>query len=158
MKVILSTYDGQETEYRLEPGLMRQGPAIPCFRCGECCVNRRPILAKGDIIAMSQGLGMSLLSFYRKYIRRHPSRPKTYIFWQCIGDCPFLLRRGEETSCAIHEFKPAACHAWTPSLWREECITGLKKRLNGLDIMSPDQIYGSAEELAAFCRSLEEGG
>ena len=158
MKVILSTYDGQETEYRLEPGLMRQGPAIPCFRCGECCVNRRPILSQGDIIAMAQGLGMSLLSFYRKYIRRHPSRPRAYIFWRCEGDCPFLQRQGEEAICTIHDFKPAACRAWTPSLWREECLTGLKKRLNGLAIVSPDQIYSSAEELATFCRSLAEGG
>lgn len=158
MRIILSTYDGQQTEFHLEPGIVRHRPAIPCFQCGECCVNRRPVLAKGDLIAMAQGLGMSLLSFYRRYIRRHPSKPKAYIFWQCLGDCPFLKRQGEETFCAIHEFKPAACRAWTPSLWREECLIGLKKRLNHLNIMSPDQIYDSAEELAAFCRSLAEGG
>lgn len=107
---------------------------------------------------MSQRLGMSLLAFYRKYIRRHPSRSKAYIFWQCEGDCPFLQRQGEEALCTIHEFKPAACRGWTPSLWREECQAGLKKRLKGLDLIAPDQIYDSAEELAAFCRSLAEGG
>lgn len=158
MPVILSTYDGQQTEFHLEPGLLRQGPAIPCFRCGECCVNRRPVLSKEDMIAMAQGLGMSLLRFYRKYIKEHPSKPEAYIFWQCEGDCPFLKRQGDETLCVINEFKPAACRAWTPSLWREECRTGLAKRLEGFDIMAPSEIYDSAEELAAFCRSLAEGG
>ena len=158
MRVILSTYDGQRTEYHLEPGVVRHGPAIPCFRCGECCVNRRPILSKEDIIAVAQGLGMSLLSFSRKYLRQHPSKPKAYIFRQCEGDCPFLERHREEALCTVHEFKPAACRKWTPNFWRQECRVGLKKRLKDLDIMAPHQIYGSVEELAAFCRSLVEGG
>lgn len=158
MRVVLSTYDGQEAEFGGETTVLRRGPVVPCFRCGECCVNRRPVLSRGDIIAMAQGLGVSLVSFYRRYIRRHPSRPSAYIFWRYEGDCPFLLREEEEASCAIHEFKPSACRAWTPSLWREECLTGLRKRLDGTSILSPDQIYESAEELAAFCRSLAEGG
>jgi hypothetical protein len=155
MQVELRTLDGKRMGLDKRSEVLGPTRPIPCFHCGECCVNQRPILLREDVISLAQGLRLSLLTFLRQFVEKHPTRPGRYLFRSRLGDCPFLERRGVEAMCSVHAFKPAACDAWTPSLWRDECRDGLAKRLGPEGLSLPHQIYTDDGELARFLEALQ---
>lgn len=104
---------------------------------------------------MAQGLGISLEEFYQYYVEENPQKLGIYLLRRGEKGCIFLQYEGEQASCIIHPFKPAACRQWMPSLSRLECREGLKRRKGGDHLLLPYEIYASKEELSAFCYSVE---
>ena len=131
---------------------------MPCLRCGICCVRRQPELDEGDVEAIARGFDMELGLFKRAFLEEHPTRPDIYVFFHREPECPFLSYGGGLAACTIHEFKPAACRNWTPSLSRPECREGLARLGQADDLALPHSLYPRSEDIEAFCRSLERGG
>jgi hypothetical protein len=153
MKVTLRTLDGQEKIY--EPFKRAVDEAIPCFRCGICCIVYQPKMDEAEARVIAQGLGLSFDSFVKQYALEYPPKSGIYRLRHHNGACIFLHQEGDRTSCSIQDFKPSACREWEPSLSRNECLEGLKKRGNGW--LTMERLYPSLEEKELFYHSLRGG-
>ena len=155
MRLTLLTREGREIKYAPKNGGFEEWKAIPCLCCGICCTRWQPQIDGEEAGTIAQGLGISLEEFYQYYVEENPRRLGICLLRRDEKGCIFLQYEGEQASCIIHPFKPTACRQWMPSLSRPECKEGLKRRKSGDHLLLPGEIYGSEEELSAFCHSLE---
>ena len=115
--------------------------SIPCFRCGICCTRYQPSLRQEDIENIASALGMSKPEFTSEYTER-VSTKEGYLLKRTERGCVFLARDEDgRARCTIYPYRPEACHEWTPTLSRPECLEGLAK-------------LGSKDDQEGFCSSL----
>jgi len=155
MQLTLLTREGREIKYAPKNGGFEEWEAIPCLRCGICCTRWQPQIDSEEAGIMAQGLGISLEEFYQYYVEENPQKLGIYLLRQGEKGCIFLQYEGEQASCIIHPFKPAAYRQWMPSLSHLECREGLKRRKSDDHLLLPSEIYASEEELGAFYHSVE---
>ena len=123
---------------------------------GNAYVTRwQPLLDEEEVAEMAQRLGIPPDVFRRDYVQEYPLRGNAYILLHRDHGCPFLEYGGEQASCTIYAFRPAACRDFTPSLFRPECRQGLARRSSASHLILPSEVYASPEELAAFYDSLK---
>lgn len=152
---VLSTCDGRQRDYASQQGGFEPWQQMPCLRCGVCCTKWQPQVDIEVANNLARQLGMSLKRFLKEYAIKYPVKRNSYVFQRRQGACVFLKHEAEFATCAIHAFKPQACCDWMPSLSRRECQEGLRKRPSQANLMRPQELYVSPEELQAFCRMLK---
>ncbi len=156
MRLLLTTTDGQQVHLDTVPQRAMPGEQpIPCFRCGRCCIDLRPVLEEEDIRRIASNLGLSRAAFAARYLAPHPSRPGRQLFRKRTGPCPFLAGQAGETSCSIYAFKPAACQDWQATLSKDECRAGLLDRYGTKGLLSVTALYPSANECQALVTAVE---
>lgn len=153
MQVVLRTLDGKELRFDPERGFLDGEKGIPCFRCGICCLRRRPQLSREEIREIAARLGLDEAEFISRYLEESGEEPGLYVIRSGPEGCPFLKREGEGMLlCSIHDFKPRACRSWSAGLFRKECVEGLKRWQDVL--LTPEKIYSDPKEREDFCRQL----
>lgn len=115
----------------------------------------QPLLDEDEVAETAYKLGIPLDIFRREYVREYPLKGNAYILLHRNHGCPFLEYDGEQASCTIYAFRPAACRDFIPSLFRPECRQGLARRSSGSQLILPSEVYISPEGLAAFYDSLK---
>jgi Fe-S-cluster containining protein len=85
-------------------------------------------------VAEAQRLAAALEVDWDKFIAGYTDRrwpgTESYLLRQNDGHCLFL-QTGKDRRiglCRIHQFRPADCRNWVPSLSKRECLKGLKDR------------------------------
>ncbi|MBM3156042.1 MAG: YkgJ family cysteine cluster protein [Chloroflexi bacterium] len=124
---------------------------IECFRCGTCCTRFRPEVSKREIERIARKLRIPIETFFAEYVRRVPIK-EGYILQSSDDKCPFL-RRDEESvksACTIYAFRPKACRDWVPSLSRVECREGLSSLKGVSELLLPQDIFDSVEQIERF--------
>ncbi len=88
------------------------GLRFECIRCGECCSGEPGYVwvTKEEIRRISEFLGRTDGWLDKKHLRRAGFRYS--LTEKQGGDCIFLKRDGENTSCAIHSVRPLQCRTW----------------------------------------------
>jgi Fe-S-cluster containining protein len=124
---------------------------IECFRCGTCCTRFRPEVSRREIERIARKLGIPIEAFFAEYVRRVPIK-EGYILQSSADTCPFLRRDGEsaKSACTIYSFRPKVCRDWVPSLSRVECREGLSRLKGDSELLLPQDIYDSAEQIKSF--------
>lgn len=90
----------------------RDGLSFKCTQCGNCCSGDPGYVwaTKKEIRGISEFLGRSDGWLEKKHLRRvglHYSLTE-----RADGDCIFLKREGDKTSCGIHPVRPLQCRTW----------------------------------------------
>jgi len=147
-----------------EIGRFVEASVIPCHRCGICCERWQPLVSGADIDRLVEHLGLTHDRFVEAYTTPYPFDDEVRLLRRDGNACTFL-RKDEHgrASCAVHEARPVACRAWTPSLERKECLDGLK-RFGSPDVpLSVTTVYPEKEDRDAFAgvvrgRGAGDGG
>ena len=147
-KAIIKTAEGQEIT------VAEQTP-ITCFRCGICCTCYQPPLTTEDIDKIASALGISRSRCISKYAHKAPIK-EGYVLKHTEKGCVFLAWGADgRARCAIHESRPRACRAWTPSLSKPECLQGLAKLKSEGQLMLLKELLPSCEEQGALYNALK---
>ena len=150
MALWLETKDGNEHPTGPIPD------AIPCYRCGLCCIFFLIKLSTIDIHVLAQGLGISRRDFARKYVKKTPVGP---VLKQDRDDCVFLkhVEADGRAECSVYDFRPEVCRNWVPSLSRPECREGLRRLRQNQEVLLPTEIYASEDDVARLCSVFKKG-
>ncbi|MGH2583688.1 MAG: YkgJ family cysteine cluster protein [Dehalococcoidia bacterium] len=142
-----------------EIGRFVEAAVIPCHRCGICCERWQPLMSDADIDRLAGHLGMTRGRFIEAYTTSYPFDDEVRLLRRDGNACTFLRRdESGRASCAVHEARPVACRAWTPSLERKECLDGLK-RFGSIDVLLPiTTVYPDEEDRDAFAGVIRGGG
>jgi Fe-S-cluster containining protein len=71
--------------------------------------------------------------------------------------CVFLACDADgKARCTIHESRPKACRAWTPSLSKHECLQGLARLKSEGQTMLLEELLSSPEERQELYGSLDK--
>ena len=134
--------------------LGRKADPLPCFRCGVCCTNYLVKLTARDIRVLARQFGVSSGGFLRKYARKTPLGP---VLRQTGDRCVFLSyeRDTAVASCAVYASRPEVCCDWVPSLYRAECLAGLRKLGKSQTVLLPTEIYASEDDTSRLYSLLE---
>ena len=147
-KAIIKTLQGQEIT------VAEQVP-IPCFRCGICCTCYQPPLTIEDIDSIASALGVSRSKCISKYARKAPIK-EGYLLKYTKKGCVFLKWDADDKArCAVHESRPKACRAWTPSLSKPECREGLARLRSDGHLMLPEELLSSPNEREELYLTLQ---
>jgi Fe-S-cluster containining protein len=121
---------------------------IECFHCGTCCTCFRPEVSRKEIEKIARKLGIPIEAFFSEYVRRVPIK-EGYILQSSADACPFLRWDGgnAKSTCTIYSFRPKACRDWVPSLSRVECREGLSRLKADGELLLPQDIYDSGEQI-----------
>lgn len=114
-----------------------EGLRFKCTECGQCCTGSPGYVwvSEEEAQEISEHLGISLIEFGRRYLRRVDSRlallehPKNY-------DCVFL----QDKKCQIYPVRPKQCRTfpwWTQNLRSEEDWEEAAKRCEGINLNAP---------------------
>jgi Fe-S-cluster containining protein len=127
---------------------------VPCFRCGSCCTNFLVKLTSVDVRILSNRFGISNRNFIHQYVKKTPIGP---VLRQIGNRCIFLTygQDGTAANCEVYTQRPEVCRNYTPNLYRDECLEGLKKSGKDRRILTPYDIYTSEEDIAALCSIIE---
>jgi Fe-S-cluster containining protein len=137
-KAIIKTLEGKETT-------VAEQVLIPCFRCGICCTCYQPPLTTEDIGSIASALGISRSNCISKYAHKAPIK-EGYLLKYTKKGCVFLAWDADgKARCAIHDSRPKACRAWTPSLSKPECQEGLAKLKSDGQIMRIEELFPSPD-------------
>jgi Fe-S-cluster containining protein len=125
--------------------------AIPCFRCGVCCMKYSPRVTAAEAEHIAESLGVSLETFLERYVDDSWFEPGFYLLDTQGGACIFLAETEDSRvkSCLIHSVRPRVCREWQPGLDRKECLEGLQKYW-GLTVDSSGKLEGPADKLREF--------
>jgi Fe-S-cluster containining protein len=139
-------------EHKVGDGL----PQIECFRCGICCVRYRPKVTEKEMRRIARKLDMSIEAFTSTYVRAVPIK-EAYILQSSADTCPFLrwYDKDAKAICSIYDFRPKACRNWAPSLSRPECREGLAKLKADGELLLPEDMYKSGEDIEKFATTLK---
>jgi Fe-S-cluster containining protein len=148
MILCLEMIDGQRHQFR------EKVDTVPCFRCGSCCTNFLVKLASIDIRVLSKRFGISNRNFIHQYAKKTPIGP---VLRQIGNRCIFLSydRDNTRSNCDVYTHRPEVCRNYLPSLYRDECLEGLKKMGKDRRILTPHDIYTSEEEIATLYSVFE---
>ena len=129
--------------------------AVPCFRCGLCCVNFLIKLTTRDIRLLSHGLGLSRRDFLKKYVKKTVVGP---VLQQNGDSCVFLSSAEGKTcaGCDVYESRPEVCRSWVPGLDRPECQEGLRRLAKSRPFLLPADIYLSEDDILRLCSVLDD--
>jgi Fe-S-cluster containining protein len=132
--------------------------AIPCFRCGVCCMKYSPRVTAAEAEHIAESLGVSLEMFLERYVDDSWFEPGFYLIDTQDEACIFLSGTEDARikSCLIHPVRPKVCREWQPGLDRKECLEGLQKWW-GLTVDSSGKLEGSAEKIQEFRSALVSG-
>ena len=125
--------------------------AIPCFRCGVCCMKYSARVTAAEAEHIAGTLGVSLETFLERYVDDSWFEPGYYLLDTHDGACIFLAE-SEDTrvkSCLIHAVRPQVCREWQPCLERKECLEGLEKCW-GLSVDSSGRLRGPEDKVREF--------
>jgi Fe-S-cluster containining protein len=148
-KAVIKTLEGKETT-------IAEHVPIPCFRCGICCTCYQPPLTIEDIDGIASALRISRSKCVSKYAHKAPIK-EGYLLKYTKRGCVFLAWDADgKARCAMHESRPKACRAWTPSLSKPECLQGLARLKSEGQIMLLEELFQSPEEREEFYGSLDE--
>ena len=147
MAVRLKTLDGQEytpCEERVP---------VECFRCGICCMGYYPQLSHEEVARMARCLSISSDEFISRYVQ---VTTIGYLLRQTKTGCVFLSWEKDslKSLCSVHSFRPDACRAWEPTLFRRECREGLSKLQKNGGLMLAGKVYETQEQLERFYAAL----
>lgn len=154
MRISLTTSDGNQIEYDSRNSGFDPWQEIPCLRCGVCCTKWQPLLDAEEVEVVARGLGMELDAFCRSHTEKYPVRDNAFVFRRTGGACLFLKYEGGLASCAIYDFRPAACREWKPSLSRPECQEGLRGRFASGRLVLPTEPCPSPQDLHLLQEAL----
>jgi Fe-S-cluster containining protein len=145
---LVKTLDGNE--HRISTDRIQ---AIPCFRCGECCTYLLVKLTPQDMQSLAHGLGVSRNELLRKYVRKTPVGP---VLRQAGDRCIFLEMTGGVSAsiCRAYGFRPEVCRGWAPELSCPECIKGLSAMGKAHELLLPEEMYESEDDIAALCSAI----
>ena len=126
---------------------------VECFRCGICCMGYHPQLSEVEVERMAGCLGITSQAFISRYVQ---ITQIGYLLRQTKTGCVFLRwENGTGKSiCGVHAFRPDACRAWEPTLYRRECKAGLFKLQEDDRLMSVGKVYETPEQLERFYAAL----
>jgi Fe-S-cluster containining protein len=128
--------------------------AIPCFRCGFCCIGLLVKLETADIRIMARGLGMSDREFRRHHVSMTPVGP---VLRQVNNKCVFLGYGDRNLAkCSVYNFRPEVCRTFVPSPTRPECLEGLRRLGKADKILACDEIYSSPEDTIQLYSIIDE--
>jgi len=149
VRVSLKTFTGEE--YRPVGERM----PIECFRCGICCQGYYPQLSHEEVARMAGNLKISPDEFISRYVQ---VTTIGYLLRQTKNGCVFLGWEKEtpRSLCTVHSFRPDACRAWEPTLFRRECREGLARIQKDGGIMLAGEVYEDPEQLERFCAALRK--
>ena len=157
MRVSLKTFTGEE--YRP----VEERTPIECFRCGICCQGYYPQLSHQEVARMAGQMKISPDEFISRYVQvttigyllRQTKNGCVFLAWE--NACPEPGRSGSPRAlCTVHSFRPDACRAWEPTLFRRECREGLARIQKDGGIMLAGEVYEDPEQLERFCAALRK--
>ena len=90
--------------------------AVPCFRCGMCCIKWQPLLGPAEIRRLAGELGITPRTFKRRYTRPFPLRRGWHQLREGAVGCVFLDVQDGIYGCTIHTIRPDVCRAWQAGL------------------------------------------
>jgi Fe-S-cluster containining protein len=139
-------------------GRFTDGETIPCFRCGECCRRWQPLIGLREAERLARALGLPVDDFLDRYTRPYPLEEGAHLLEQRDGACVFLRAEADgRTACSVHEARPEACRDWDASLFRRECLAGIRCLPGPAGILLPLPLYDEPAEAGAFLERLRSG-
>ena len=95
----------------------RAGLSFSCTQCGNCCSGDPGYVwaTKEEVARISKFLGRDDGRLDKKHLRRVGLRYS--LTEKRDGDCIFLKRDGEKSSCSIYPVRPLQCRTWP--FWNE---------------------------------------
>lgn len=150
--VTLTTLDGQQRRAVASPqfdtGTTTASKApIPCFQCGVCCIKWQPLLSPVEIRQLAAGLGVSVRTARRRYIRPYPLRRGWGMLTTGAVGCVFLRFEAGRSFCSIYAVRPQVCRDWSAGLDKSECREGLELMASG-PVLAPADLYPNATDRA----------
>ena len=133
--------------------------AIPCFRCGVCCMKYSPRVTAAEAEHIAGSLRVSLEVFLERYVDDSWFEPGFYLLDTQDGACIFLADSKDErtNSCLIHSIRPQVCREWKPGFDRKECLEGLEQCW-GLTVDSSGRLNGPGDKVQEFWSVLKSLG
>jgi Fe-S-cluster containining protein len=132
------------------------GAAVPCFRCGVCCVRWQPLLGPAELRRLAGDLGVTVRTFKRRYARRYPLRRGWWQLRATERGCVFLDITDGISGCTIHAVRPQVCRDWTAGLDRRECLHGLRE-FPGPPLLTLERLLPMASDRAEFVAAVAGG-
>ncbi len=88
------------------------GLRFSCTQCGNCCSGAPGYVwvTREEIRAIAEFLGQADGKLDKSQVRRVALRQS--LTEKPDGDCIFLVRENNKTSCAIHSVRPKQCRTW----------------------------------------------
>lgn len=148
MQVHLRTLSGEEY------APCEERVPIECFRCGICCMGYYPQLSHEEVARMAGCLSITPDEFISRYVQ---VTTIGYLLRQTKSGCVFLAweKDTKKSLCSVHVFRPDACRAWEPTLFRRECREGLTKLQKNGGLMLASEVYETQEQLERFYAAMK---
>lgn len=131
--------------------------AVPCFRCGMCCIRWQPLLGPAEIRRLAGELGITARTFKRRYTRPFPLRRGWHQLREGAVGCVFLDVQDGIYGCTIHTIRPEVCRQWQAGLDHRECLEGLR-RFPGPPLITVDDLFADATDRRQFVTAVSRGG
>ncbi|HEV3004215.1 MAG TPA: YkgJ family cysteine cluster protein [Pirellulales bacterium] len=103
------------------------GLRFQCTQCGDCCTGAPGFVwvNQDEIAALAKKLGVEVLEFESKYVRKVGVRRSLVEF--ANGHCVFF--DGESRKCTVYDARPRQCRTWpfwdsnvkNPEAWEQTC-------------------------------------
>ncbi len=114
----------------------------------------QPPVSTEEIETIARAMHLAGDVFRSRYVQVYPVKANSYLLSRRNDACSFLKFEGTESTCLIHEYRPAACRDWKPNLSRRECQEGLR-RLEPDAVRVPTKLYASPGEISQLCSACK---
>lgn len=81
------------------------------------------------------GMSVDIEELKSKFLTPYPFNTNLYLI-QNNNSCVFLEEKNGKAQCKIHDFKPSCCRNWQASVYRKECMKGIKGKTKDILILS----------------------